>query len=68
MKYILLSNHLFQRAQKHGSWRELRVSIEIIKIMSSSYDMEGKTFIEASCNNNMHTGEKVFCSCYFWRF
>ena len=24
-----------------------------------------KTFIEASCANNIHTGENFFCSCYF---
>ena len=30
--------------------------------------MESKTFIEASCNSNIHTGEKVFCSCYFYSF
>ena len=28
--------------------------------MSSSDHMKQKAFIEASCNNNMHTGEKVF--------
>ena len=26
-----------------------------------------KTFIETSCTDNIHTGEKVFCSCFFWR-
>ena len=36
--------------------------------MSSSCHMEQKTFIEASCNNNIHTEEKVFCSSYVWRF
>ena len=38
------------------------------KITSSSYHMEQKTFIEASCINNIHTGEKNFCTCWFWRF
>ena len=28
--------------------------------MSSSYHMEKKTFMEASCNHNIHTGEKDF--------
>ena len=37
-------------------------------ITSSSYNMEQKTFIEASCIYNIHTGKKFFCSCYFWRF
>ena len=35
------------------------------KITSSSYHMEQKTFIEASCIYNIHTGENHFCSCYF---
>ena len=30
--------------------------------------MEERTIMEASCTNNMHAGEKVFCSCYFRRF
>ena len=38
------------------------------KITSSSYHMEQKTFIEARCIYNIHTGRKHFCSCYFWRF
>ena len=28
--------------------------------MSSNYHMEKKTFVEASCTNNIHTWEKVF--------
>ena len=35
------------------------------KITSFSYHMEQKTFIEASCIYNIHTGENHFCSCYF---
>ena len=35
--------------------------------MSSSYHMEQKAFIEASCINDIHTREKLFCSCYFYR-
>ena len=38
------------------------------KIMSSSYHVEWKAFIEVSCNNNIHTRASVFCSCYCWRF
>ena len=32
--------------------------------------IEQKTFIEdeESFTNGIHAGEKVFCSCYFWRF
>ena len=29
--------------------------------------MEQKAFIEASCINDIHTREKLFCSCYFYR-
>ena len=36
--------------------------------MTCSVEMEEKTFIEASCVYNMHTGGNVFRSCYFWRF
>ena len=36
--------------------------------MSSTYHTEEKTFIEANCISTMYTGEKSFCSCYFWRF
>ena len=32
------------------------------KITSSSYHMEQKTFIEASCICNIHTGEKIFAA------
>ena len=38
------------------------------KITSSSYHMEQKTFIEAICIYNIHTGENHFCSCSFWKF
>ena len=38
------------------------------KTTTSSSHMEYKTVIEASCINNIHAGEKVFSSCYFWRF
>ena len=36
--------------------------------MSSSCHMEYKTFIKACCTNNIQTGEKVFCRCYFSKF
>ena len=36
-----------------------------IKGMPSSYQVESKTFIEASCTNTMNSGEKVSCSCSF---
>ena len=31
--------------------------------MPPSYPIALKKIIEASCNNNSHTGEKGFCSC-----
>ena len=35
------------------------------RIMSSSYHMEQKTFIEASCIYKILTGEKIFCTATF---
>ena len=35
------------------------------KVMSFSYHIVWKTFTEASCTNNIHTGEKTFCSATF---
>ena len=32
--------------------------------MFSSYHIESKTFIEASCTNNIHTEKKTFCDYY----
>ena len=36
--------------------------------MPSGHHMEQKTLIEASCTNNMHTEEKVFCTFNFLFF
>ena len=38
------------------------------KITSSSYHMNQKTFIEASCAYNIHTGEKFFAAAAFEDF
>ena len=38
-----------------------------MKSMSSSDHIEYKVFIEVSCANTIHTGEKGFCSCHFER-
>ena len=38
------------------------------ELMSSSYHIEQKTFIEASGTNNIHTGEKGFRCCHFLKF
>ena len=35
-----------------------------LEIVSSSHHIEQNTFIEASYTNNIHTAEKVCCSCY----
>ena len=35
------------------------------KVIFSSYHIELKIFIEASCTNNIHTGVKGFCSTRF---
>ena len=65
-KYGLLSNHLFQRKQKHdGSLKNLRAMINFHKkIIPSSYHKEEKTLIELSCVNNIGSGEKDFSSYY----
>ena len=38
------------------------------KPMFFSYHREWKTFIEASCTNNIRTGENAVCSCHFSMF
>ena len=69
VKYGLLSKHLFQRKQQHGWFKKSHFNNKLCeKITSASYQVEQKTFIEASCIYSIHTGEKHFCSCYFWRF
>ena len=58
-------------SDKTTIWRLKKSSSDdkhLEKIVLSSYHMEQKTFIEASCIYNIHTAEKRFCSCYFWRF
>ena len=64
VKCGLLSKHLFQRTQKYGGWKSPQSSDEFFKkTVSFSYHMEEKTFIKASCINNMHNGEKGFSGC-----
>ena len=58
-------------SKKATIWRLKKSHINdklLEKIMSSSYHTEQKTLIEVSCIYNIHTREKKFCSCYFWRF
>ena len=38
------------------------------KTMSTFCQIEKEASIEASCTNNIHTGVKTLCSCYFIRF
>ena len=35
------------------------------KVISPSYHMALKIFIEGSCTDIIHAGEKEICSCYF---
>ena len=52
-------------SREHGGWKEPQENDHLLlKITPSSYYIEWKTFLEASCANNIHTGEKVFRSCY----
>ena len=44
------------------------VTINVYKKLSSCYHMKKKTFIEASCINDIYTCERLICSCYFLRF
>ena len=47
--------------EEHCGLRDFRGINKLLeKAMSSIYHLEEKTFIEASCNSNTHTGEKVF--------
>ena len=34
------------------------------KVMSFSYDLEQETFIEVSCTNKVHIGQKGFCNSH----
>ena len=55
---------MFQRNEEHGGWKQPAVYEKLLfQALSSSYQIEQKTFIEACCNNNIHTGEKIFCGC-----
>ena len=38
------------------------------KVMSFSYHIELKTFIEASCTNNIHTEKRLFAAATFKGF
>ena len=52
VKQGLFSKHLFPRKQQHGNWKKPQTADKLLQnIMSSSYQVELKTFIEASCTN-----------------
>ena len=65
-KYGRLSNHLFQRKQEHGDWEEPQGNDK--KLCSPVIKWNKNPFIKASCTNNIHAGETIFCNYYFWRF
>ena len=61
VKYGCLSKHLSQRKLQYGGWKNLKVTNLLLqKTMTSSYQMELKKFIEASCIYNIQIGGKVF--------
>ena len=52
--YRLISKHFFQRTQQHGGSKKALDNNELVeKVMSYSYHMEEKTFVETSCTNNI---------------
>ena len=64
VKYGLVSKHLFQTTiwrlkKSHSNDKVLE------KITFSSYHVEQKTFMEASCIYNIHSEGKFFCSGCF---
>ena len=51
----------FKESKNTAVEKNLRIAINVYKkTMSSSYHMGSKIFIEASCTNSIHTGEKDF--------
>ena len=57
---------MFQRKWEHGGWKESQGTDKPLwKTMSSSHHTEQKTFIEASCTNNIHTREFFFAVATF---
>ena len=62
----LLSNHLFQKAQEYGGWRDFKLSLNFYKkqcLPVMTWNKEA--FIEANCNNNIQTGKTFFASAMF---
>ena len=55
------------------SWNALKEKFTVYPYLNDKFSRIGmsfhhlikKTFIEASCTNNIHTGEKGFCRCHF---
>ena len=67
VKYGLFQNTCFKENDNMAGEKIHSNDKLFEKIMSFSYHMEQKTFIEPNCIFNIHTGEKKI-SCYFWRF
>ena len=65
IKDWLLLKHLLQRKLQFGGWNNLKVMTNVQKAMTSSYQIELKKLIGASCIYNMHTGENVFAAATF---
>ena len=58
-KTIVSKKAILRLKKSHSNYKLLE------KITSSSYHMEQKTFIEASCIYNIHTGKKNFAATVF---
>ena len=68
LKYRILSKHCFKEYNNMAVNKTQSNDKLVWKIKPSSFHMKLKSFNEASCTNNIYTGEKVFWTCYFWRF
>ena len=60
---------LVSKKQKHSGWKKKKKKCqgndEFLIKMSSSCQIEQKTFVDTNCINNIHTGEKVFTIAAF---
>ena len=69
IKYELRSNHLFQRAQEHDSWIDVRVLVNFYKNWCLPVITWTKKDLLKQAVTTTCTLEKTFyCSSYFWRF
>ena len=67
--YGLLSKCLFQKSKSIAVEKKIKKKCqgndEFLIKMSSSCQIEQKTFVDTNCINNIHTGEKVFTTAAF---